>query len=59
MGMQKSITEMINRLCNQLDTNPFLGKEQKESIQQEIIDLVEKRQRLIDVYSPKEVDPND
>lgn len=45
MEMRKSLTEKINSICNQLDTNSYLSQQRRKELLLEVEDLVEKRRR--------------
>ena len=50
MGMKVALTDQINRICTQLDTNPFLGRTERKELLLELEDLVQKRSRLDEVF---------
>ncbi len=49
MGMRRSLTEKINSICNQLDTNSYLSQDRRRELLAEIEDLVEKRRRFDEI----------
>ena len=50
MGMKVALTEHINRITTQLDTNPFLGKAERKELLLELDVLVQKRNCLNEVF---------
>jgi hypothetical protein len=48
--MKDGLTSAINHICIQLDTNPYLGKEQKQALRLELDTLVDRRNKLNEVF---------
>ena len=56
MGMKVALTDRINRICCQLDINPFLTKEKRTELITELNELVERRKNLDTVFDKRETE---